>query len=226
MVTTIVFDFNGTMFFDENIQRASWGQFIKQNFKRRLTDEEFEHHIAGRNNRDTLEYYCGRSLTDHELTMMTDEKEAIYCKLCLSNPSEFKLVSGLPEFLDECVNKGIALNIATASERPNLEFFFKHLNLDRWFEIENAAFNDFTLPGKPAPDMFLKAIGNVHSKPNECAIFEDSVSGIQAANNAKVNTVILVIDPDGKEIDFPNSLRIDSKISNYWNMSETLTKHK
>lgn len=44
-----VFDFNGTMFFDEKFQEISWRTFIGQKVKRDITDEEFQKYIHGRN---------------------------------------------------------------------------------------------------------------------------------------------------------------------------------
>ncbi|MDV0431159.1 HAD family hydrolase [Lactiplantibacillus sp. DA1] len=226
MINTIIFDFNGTMFFDGRIQKESWGEFLKEEFTRIMTESEFEKHVAGRNNRDTLEYYSGRKISDEELEVLTNKKEQIYRDMCLSRPKEFHLVDGLTDFLSVCLKNGIKLNIATASERPNVEFFFKHLDLEKWFDVESVSLNDGTLPGKPAPDMFLRAIENIDSSPYNSAIFEDSVSGIQAANSANVGKVILVEDPDLDVVNMPSNLRADEAIQNYFRVSETLMKRK
>ena len=37
----IVFDFNGTMFWDSDKQRRSWDEFFEKYIGRPLTDEEF-----------------------------------------------------------------------------------------------------------------------------------------------------------------------------------------
>ncbi|MCH8625476.1 HAD family hydrolase [Lactiplantibacillus plantarum] len=226
MINTMIFDFNGTMFFDGGIQKESWGEFLKEEFTCTMTESEFEKHVAGRNNRDTLEYYSGRKISDAELEVLTNKKEQIYCDMCLSRPREFHLVDGLTDFLSVCLKNGIKLNIATASERSNVEFFFKHLDLEKWFDIESVSLNDGTLPGKPAPDMFLRAMENVDSNPYNSAIFEDSVSGIQAANNANAGKVILVKDPDLDVVNMPANLRTDEVIHDYSHVGETLMKRK
>ena len=48
-MTGVIFDFNGTMFFDEEFQEISWRRFIKDIIGRRITDEEFQEHVHGRN---------------------------------------------------------------------------------------------------------------------------------------------------------------------------------
>lgn len=220
MINTLIFDFNGTMFFDGQIQKTSWKSFLKKRFDRDMNEEEFTEHIAGRNNRHTFEYYIGRHLDSSELDELTNEKEQLYCDYCLNHPKEFHLVHGLSEFLDKCLSNGIKLNIATASELPNVQFFFKYLNLGKWFNIQKVSLNDNTLPGKPEPDMFIKAIENVNSTPQESAIFEDSVSGILAANRANAGQIVLVEDSNLNPIEFPKDLRIDYTINDFENFQK------
>ncbi|GAQ01072.1 beta-phosphoglucomutase [Companilactobacillus farciminis] len=215
MIDTMIFDFNGTMIFDGLIQKRAWGKFLEVEFNRKLTSQDYQLHIAGINNRNTFEYYLGRSISDAELTQFSDKKENIYREICLNTPDEFQLVSGLADFLGWCKSNDIKLNIATASEYSNVEFFFEQLQLGRWFDLSKVAFNDGQIKGKPAPDIFLKAIENVGGKANNSAIFEDSVSGIQAANTAQAGKVVLVEDPKLEKVNLPENLRIDKLIRSY-----------
>ena len=43
----IVFDFNGTMFWDSDKQRRSWDEFFEKYIGRPLTDEEFLIYACG-----------------------------------------------------------------------------------------------------------------------------------------------------------------------------------
>lgn len=215
MIDAMIFDFNGTMIFDGLIQKQAWGKFLEVEFNRELTSQDYQLHIAGINNRTTFEYYLDRSISDTELAQLSDKKENIYREICLNTPDEFQLVPGLADFLDWCKNNNIKLNIATASEYSNMVFFFDQLQLGRWFDLDKVAFNDGQIKGKPAPDIFLKAIENVGGKANNSAIFEDSVSGIQAANTAQAGKVVLVEDPKLEKVSLPENLRIDKLIQSY-----------
>ncbi|CAJ1197272.1 HAD family hydrolase [Companilactobacillus nantensis] len=219
MIKAMIFDFNGTMIFDGGIQKDSWRAFLKQQFNRNMTEVEFAQHIAGRNNRHTFEYYLQRRLSDSELADISEQKEQMYRAECLRRVNEFQLVAGLPEFLDKCLKKQIQVNIATASEASNVDFFFEQLQLDRWFDRQKVALNDGNLAGKPAPDIFLHAMKNVGVNSEHSAIFEDSVSGIQAANNAQAGKVILVEDAKLASIKIPGDLRIDQMINDYQNLA-------
>ncbi len=215
MEKAMIFDFNGTMIFDGKIQKSSWKKFIKQKFNRGMTENEFAQHIAGRNNQHTFEYYLGRKLSEQELAETSEKKEQLYRSECLKRSELFQLVDGLPEFLDYCREKGIRLNIATASEPSNVDFFFEHLHLEKWFDRERVALNDGRLAGKPAPDIFLKAIENLGVTSKQSVVFEDSLSGIKAANNAQAGKVVLVEDKNLAPVKIPATLRVDRAINDY-----------
>lgn len=51
----IIFDFNGTLFWDSEIQENAWKTFGKKLSGRDITDEEFNTYFHGRTNKDTLE---------------------------------------------------------------------------------------------------------------------------------------------------------------------------
>ena len=61
-----IFDFNGTMFFDETFQEKAWQQYMTEKLGRRITPEEFQTWVHGRNTGDTLEYFFGRPFTQQE----------------------------------------------------------------------------------------------------------------------------------------------------------------
>ena len=100
--------------------------------------------------------------------------------------------------------RGIVCTIATASGKENVDFYFEHLGLSRWFEYDRVAYNDGKIAGKPAPDIYLKAMSFIARAPSEVIIFEDAVAGICAAENAHAGRIIIV---DSNSYDY----------SIYWN---------
>lgn len=181
----ILLDFNGTMFFDEIFQEKSWKTFLMEKTGHAVTDKEFQECIHGRNSDFSLPYFLGRPLSRIEIETLEEEKEAIYRKLCLESES-FKLADGLPAFLDELTARKIPVTIVTASGWNNVKFFFEHLDLSRWFDIDKVVYNDGALPGKPEPDLYLKAAKLLGLDIHSCIVFEDSISGIESARRAGV----------------------------------------
>ena len=57
-VDTVIFDFNGTLFWDSDLHEKAWKSFGKKLLGRDRTDEEFNTYFHGRTNKDTLEYSC------------------------------------------------------------------------------------------------------------------------------------------------------------------------
>lgn len=185
----IIFDFNGTMLFDEKFQTISWRTFLQDKTGRSITDREFQEYIHGRNAEAIFSYFLSKTPTREETLALEEEKERIYRALCLES-QEFHLAAGLPEFLDALVKNHIPLTIATASGSNNVKFFFRHLHLDRWFPFDKVVYNDGMMRGKPEPDIFLKAANNIGVNRENCIVFEDSKSGIEAAKRASVSKII------------------------------------
>lgn len=184
-----IFDFNGTMFYDGRLQEQAWRSFLEQKIGRPVTDGEFHQYIHGINADVTFAYFLDKKLSKSQVAQLEEEKEIIYRRLCLESP-DFHLADGLTEFLDEAAGRGISMTIATASSRNNVRFFFEHLPLDRWFSFEKVVYNDGKIAGKPNPDLFLRAAEKIGIEMQQCAIFEDSKSGIEAARRARAGRVI------------------------------------
>ena len=197
----IIFDFNGTLFWDSEIQEEAWKSFGKELLGRDITEAEFNTYFHGRTNKDTLEYLTGRKLTKDEIDELAQRKETIYRNLCKSKPNEFKLAPGVEKYLDFLKENDFCFTIATASEINNVNFFIKELNLDKWFDINKIVYDDGTFKGKPEPDIYLKAAEKLELPANNCIVFEDALSGVKSAKSAGAYKIIAVV-PEGRKNQF------------------------
>ena len=186
----LIFDLNGVLWWDGHLQERSWMQFSAGIRGRPLSAEEMAVHVHGRHNRHTLGYIAGRPVQGAELKRLTQQKEEIYRHLCLEQGPDFRLSPGAVDLLDFLVAHGVPRTIATASEKINLDFFVEHLGLARWFDPALIVYDDGSLPGKPAPDVYLRAAQNLGLEPASCVVIEDSQSGIQAAQAAGIGCVV------------------------------------
>ena len=185
----VIFDFNGTLFWDSEYQETSWDKYLERH-NINLTEAQKREYIHGRNGKDTLEYLFKRKLSDSEVHEYTEEKEILYREECLKHKME--LAPGAKMLLDYLKGKEIPMAIATASGKTNVDFFIDKFNLLDYFSEEHIIYNDGTTKGKPHPDLFEKAIKRLGVNKAETIIFEDSFSGIQAAINSNVASVIIV----------------------------------
>jgi beta-phosphoglucomutase-like phosphatase (HAD superfamily) len=186
----LIFDFNGVLWWDNHLQEQSWIEFSAAVRGRPLSGEEMAVEVHGRPNRHTLEYLLGRRLASDELTGLSEDKERIYRQLCLDQGPGFRLSPGAAELLDWLAVHGVGRTIATASGRGNVDFFFRHLDLARWFEPERVVYDDGRRPGKPAPDIYCQAAANLGLAPARCVVVEDSRSGLEAARRAGIGCLL------------------------------------
>lgn len=202
-----IFDFNGTMMFDGDIQNNSWRKYLETKINRPILEDEFQKYVHGKKFIDTFKYFLNIECSPEEALKIGEEKEVIYRKMCLESPN-FKLAVGLVDFLDYLKEKGIDRNIATASAFPNVKFFFDHLDLDNWFDINNVAYNDGIIPEKPDPSIFLLAAKNINVDIQDSIIFEDSYSGIEAAKRAGAKKIVVVDSMKNNYVEKNNMLVI------------------
>ena len=169
-----------------------WKKFLKSKIGREITNEETHKYIHGGNNKTVLSYFFNRDFSDGEVEELGEEKESMYRDMCLKDKKMFKLVKGLPDFLDKLKEAGILITIATGAPLSNVKFYFEHLNLGKWFDINKIVYTDGSFKGKPEPDIFLKAAKNININIEDCAVSEDAILGIEAAKRANAAKIIAV----------------------------------
>lgn len=196
-MTGIIFDFNGTMFQDSHLHEAAWFDMIAKYSNRTLTEDEILHHMHGHTNDEILRFFISEDLTKAEIATLAFTKEANYRALCLAQPEALQLTTGLTAVLDDLTTRQIPITIATAGTKENVAFYFDVFHLAKWFDYDKVVYDDGSFPGKPQPDIFLKAAANLSLAPQDCLVIEDAFSGILAANRANIGKVY-AIDPTGQ----------------------------
>lgn len=193
MVKGVIFDFNGTLFYDTPQQEKAWREFAWQNFRRDISDQEFKELVHGRNTDFTLEYLANRNLNKTEVDAYVKAKETVYIDICEKDPQNTHLNNGAERLLDELKERSLPLAIATAAPKINVDYYIERFNLERWFPLDKIIYNNGTIKGKPAPDFYLKAAKALQLDAKDCLVFEDAISGIQAAYNANIGKIVAII---------------------------------
>ena len=210
----IIFDYNGTLFFDSKKHYDAWKLFSKQLRGYEFSDDEMRNHMFGRTNEDIISYAIGKK-PDRELCQkLAKEKESLYRQMCLKDRENFHFAPHATDFLDFLCEKNIPHTIATMSEKDNVDFYIKEMNLPKWFDVSKIVYDDGTIPGKPAPDIYLKAAKNLNLLPEQCIVVEDAVSGIKAAKNAGIGYIVAIASLESKEL-YKNMSEVNEIISDY-----------
>ena len=188
----IIFDFNGTLFFDSQLHYESWRIYSKKLRGYEFTDDEMREKMFGRTNEDIIAYAIGRKPEPELVEKLGKEKEAMYREMCKKDKSKLVLSPGAKDFLDFLKSNNIPRTIATMSEWDNVEFYIEEFNLEKWFDIEKIVYSNGKIPGKPAPDIYKIAAKKINIEPKNCVVVEDALSGINAAYSAEIGYIIAI----------------------------------
>lgn len=195
----IIFDFNGTLFWDSAKHKQAWREFSKRLRGTSFTDEEMIKYMFGRTNEAIITYAISKKPTPQMVEELGQEKEALYRQMCLEDKENFKLADGVPEFLDFLKENDIPRTIATMSDKTNVDFYIEHFNLKKWFDLDKIVYSNGLIPGKPAPDIYQIAAKNLHLDPKDCIVVEDAVSGIDSAQAAGIGKIIAICSEEPPE---------------------------
>lgn len=110
-------------------------------------------------------------------------------------------------------------SIALGSSSRNARIILKKLKLIKDFDAVVDGNN--VSESKPNPEVFLLAAEELNVTPQDCVVFEDSIAGVKAANEAGMMSIGIGDEKVLKEADY---VFIDfTKISNQF-MTELITK--
>lgn len=188
----IIFDFNGTLYWDSQLHYDAWREFSKILRGTAFSDEEMRDKMFGHTNADIIEYAIGKKPSEEMVEKYAKEKESLYRKRCLLDRESFKLAPGAVDFLDFLKENDIPRTIATMSEWDNVEFYIKEFNLAKWFDLDKIVYSNGKIPGKPAPDIFLIAAERLGLEPKDCVVVEDAIAGIKSAQSAGIGKILAI----------------------------------
>ena len=192
MYKGIIFDFNGTLFWDSEKHQEAWREFSKRLRAHAFTDDEMREYMFGRTNEDIIKYLIGKQPSKEMVENFAKEKEAVYRDMCRKDAKNTVLAPGAVEFLDFLTENNIPHTIATMSEKDNVDFYIDEFKLEKWFDLDKIVYSDGTIPGKPAPDIYIKAAQKLNLEPQKCIVAEDAISGIESARAANIGKIIAI----------------------------------
>lgn len=100
------------------------------------------------------------------------------------------------------------------SNGENVEFFIETFNLKKWFDVDKIVYDDGTMPGKPAPDIYLRAAKKLNLAPKDCVVIEDAVSGIESARAAGIGKIIAIASMESIDL-YKNIPAVSQIIKNF-----------
>jgi len=116
------------------------------------------------------------SKTAEEVLELTEKKNKIYVDI-ISEMTPDDILPGVVNFLEMLETQGIPKSIGSASK--NTPTILKAVGLTGRFDC--IVDGNSVQRSKPDPQVFLKGAEGMGKAPEECVVFEDAISGVQAA---------------------------------------------
>lgn len=181
-IRALIFDMDGVIVNSNPVHREAWEIYNRRHGME--TTEAMHRRMYGKRNDQIVRDFFGASLTEAEVARHGFDKEALYREMIRPNFHK-SLVPGVREFVES--HQNYIIGLGTNAEPANVEFVLDKGGLRHLFraivdghQVANA---------KPAPDIYLKVAELLDVPPQNCLVFEDSFSGVEAARAAGMRVI-------------------------------------
>ena len=178
----IIFDMDGTIVDSLPYHYKAWKIFFRENKVENFSEKLKEYKGGG--TLDLMTAVYGDKYSRNELKIMTDDKEIIFRQIYKNNVEPIKGFMKMFEFIK---SKKIFVGLASNAIRKNVKMILNELKI--YEDFDSIICGDEVKKGKPNPEMFDETVNRFKLKKKECLIFEDSVEGVSAAVNSKVDVI-------------------------------------
>ena len=182
----LLFDLDGTLVNNMMVHHRAWQRKLKE-LGLDYSLERVKEEIHGVN-LEILERLFGGKYTEAQRKQIAWDKEAAYREI-FADEMMGNVVPGALEFIEEAARLGIPMAIGTAGPEENAFFVINGLGIKD--HMGHIVHSGMVSKGKPNPEVFQQAADGLGVKLTDCIIFEDSVTGAKAANNAECPVVVL-----------------------------------
>jgi len=182
----LLFDLDGTLVDNMLVHHRAWQRKLKE-LGLDYSLERVKAEIHGVN-LEILEDLFGDRFTHEEREQIAWDKEAAYREIFAADFAA-NIVPGALDFIRQAHELGVPMAIGTAGPKENAEFVVGNLGIGHL--MGHLVHSGMVSKGKPDPEVFQQGADALGVDLKNCIIFEDSVTGAKAANNAGCPVVVL-----------------------------------
>lgn len=172
-----IFDLDGVLVDTAKYHFQAWQRLA--NFMDIEFTEDDNEHLKGVSRAESLERILAKGnvqKTQAEKEELMNLKNNWYLEL-VNQMTADEALPGAIHFLTDCKSKGI--KIALGSSSRNAPLILDKLGISDMFDA--IVDGNVVSESKPDPKVFLTAAEKLGLNPSECIVFEDAISGVQAA---------------------------------------------
>ena len=186
MISTVIFDMDGTLYNTEIIYFECYRQAAAE----MGLDFTFDLFAQGvgisreEANKFIKQHFGQDTDTDH-LQRRTYQLVENY----LQRGGDIPFMPGAPQAIKLFYKRGLKLGLASSNIRKWVDFYLEKTGLQKYFAAITTCEDVEQL--KPNPEVYLRAAAKLGADPVTCLVFEDSVAGATAAIRAQMRTVMV-----------------------------------
>ena len=181
----IIFDCDGTLVDSMPIHYVAWVESLNHHGAPFDFTEEVFYSLAGIREQDVV-----KMLNEQYRSAVDPDGVAEYkFELFQKRMKEVGEIVPVADLARRAHLEGMPIAVASGSEEETVRGVLAANDLERVFEVIITP--KLVKRGKPAPDMFLLAAERLGVAPEDCVVFEDGESGMQAARAAGMAAVFV-----------------------------------
>ena len=177
----VLWDMDGVLVDTGDFHFSAWKQTFEE-LGVAFDQEDFKA-TFGMNNAGILEWLYGRKPEPEEVAQVSEKKESLFRELIKGKAEP---LPGVLAWLQQFQTWGIKQAITSSAPPKNIEVLVAELKIENYFD---AIISGFDLPGKPNPDVFLKAANAIQVRPEKCVVIEDAIAGVEGAKRAGMKCI-------------------------------------
>jgi len=178
----MIFDLDGVLIHSMPLHVLAWERYLRELGIRAASVETRMH---GKRNAELVRDLIGPDVSEEEAFEHGAAKERLFRSLMLEAGAEQYRVPGLTEFLEK--HHQVPKAVGSNAEPANIQFVLEKLGLRPFFQV--IVDGHQAKRPKPFPDIYLEAAARLKANPEDCVVFEDSPTGIEAARAARMRVV-------------------------------------
>lgn len=197
-----IFDLDGVLVDSGAHHRAAWRALLKE-LGAEPSDGEFWRLTIGRPVEEALPVLLDRRLSPEEIARYGKRKTDLYHRLA---GGRFQPVPGAITFVRALEAENVPRALASSSSSRSVTAALRGLGLTSEFPVVVTA--EDVERGKPDPEVFLAAASGLRVAPRACAVFEDSLVGVEAARRAGTHPIGLSTAHSAAELREAGAVRV------------------
>ncbi|MGV0653525.1 beta-phosphoglucomutase family hydrolase [Mycolicibacterium thermoresistibile] len=210
-IRACLFDLDGVLTDTAGVHRKAWKAMFDEYLRDRAArtgaefvpfdiDADYHHYVDGKKREDGVRsFLASRSIElpdghyDDDPATETvhglgNRKNVVFHQILEAEGVE--VFEGSRRYLAAVVDAGLGVAVVTSS--ANGRQILEVTGLDRFvqYRVDGVTMREEQLPGKPAPDSFLRAAELLQVPPQDGAVFEDALSGVAAGRAGGFGLVV------------------------------------